>query len=230
MVLKRACAARGERAMSKNDQEDLCWGPTKDPRKSRLTMEMQQPAKLGFETPGLVWVKCPFPLVALGLEAELKAAGHVYCGQEAPVKNAPSSVIYCPDGEDVACEVERLRREFGNAPILVLGLRVDPQVARMALVAGADGFVHLGMQPAQIVHALSAAIEGKTVVSRDLLEAFLTEMVSWSGPLALTYRQREFLELVCEATPFNEDIVVPKELLQEFLVEEEYRLEELFRI
>ncbi len=178
-----------------------------------------RPAKLGFETSSLIWVKCPFPLVALGLEAGLKAAGHVYCGQEAPVKNAPSSVIYCPAGEDVAAEVDGLRTVAGNAPILVLGLRIDPQLAQTALLAGADGFIHLGMQPAQIIHALSVAFEGKTVMSRDLLEAFLAEMASRTDLTAFTPRQREFLELVAASAIVKGDIVSPKELLEEFLLE-----------
>jgi hypothetical protein len=196
----------------------------------RMTMTVQS-AKPAAETSGLIWVKCSFPLVGLGLEAKLKAVGYVYCGQEAPVKNAPSSVIYCPnEEEDVASELERLRIVAGNVPILVFGLSNDLRLAQTAFLAGADGFIHRRTQPEQIVRALSAAFVGEALVPRDLLEALLVEKVSRADVMALTPRQREFLELVVEAATFEDVIVSPKELLREFLFGEVSWLEELFQV
>jgi hypothetical protein len=196
-----------------------------------MTMTAQS-AKLAAETSGLIWVKCSFPLVGLGLEAKLKAVGYVYCGQEAPVKNAPSSVIYCPnEEEDVASELERLRIVAGNVPILVFGLSNDLRLAQTAFLAGADGFIHRRTQPEQIVRTLSAAFAGEALVPRDLLEALLLEKVSRADVMVLTPRQREFLELVVvEAATFEDVIVSPKELLREFLFGEVSRLEELFQV
>jgi DNA-binding NarL/FixJ family response regulator len=195
-----------------------------------MTMTAQS-AKLAAETSGLIWVKCSFPLVGLGLEAKLKAVGYVYCGQEAPVKNAPSSVIYCPnEEEDVISELERLRIVAGNVPILVFGLSNDLRLAQTAFLAGADGFIHRRTQPEQIVRALSAAFVGEALVPRDLLEALLVEKVSRGDVMALTPRQREFLELVVEAATFEDVIVSPKELLREFLFGEVSWLEEIFQV
>src|SRR3954465_1962608 len=170
MVLRRTCAARDERATPKGGRESR-WDPTKDPGESRGMMTALS-VKPAAETSGSIWIKCSYPLVVLGLEAKLKAVGNVYCGQEAPVKITPSSVIYCPNKEeDVASELERLRMVAGNnVPILVLGLSNDLRLAKTALLAGADSFIHLSTQPEQIVRALSVASEGKTLVPRDLLE------------------------------------------------------------
>jgi hypothetical protein len=220
MALRRTCAARSsKRAMSKDDQ-DSRWAPTRGPGKSRLMMTTQS-AIPASEALGLVWVKCPFPFIALGLEAGLEAAGYVYCGQEeeTPLKNAPSSVIYCPnqEEEDVASEVKRLRSVAGNVPLLVLGLSVDPQLAQTALLAGADGFIHLGMPTAQVVRALSAAFKGETIIPRDLLEAFLAKEVSRTGPTVLTTGQQRFLEMAAVSASIPGDIRVPRELLGAFL-------------
>jgi hypothetical protein len=183
-------------------------------------MVTTQPAIPASEALGLVWVKCPFPFIALGLEAGLEAAGYVYCGQEeAPLKNAPSSVIYCPNQEeDVVSEVKRLRSVAGNVPLLVLGLSVDPQLAQTALLAGADGFIHLRMPTAQVVRVLSAASKGETIIPRDLLQAFLAKEVSRTGPTVLSSGQRRFLEMVAVSGTIPDDIIrVPKELLGAFL-------------
>jgi DNA-binding NarL/FixJ family response regulator len=167
-----------------------------------------------------VWVSCPYPVVSLGLEKMLGAKTRVYSGQEPLANGDPSSIIICPDEEDVASEVDRLRPLALGAPILVLSLRLDPQFARTALLAGAHGFIHLAMRPAQIVRALSAASKGETVVPKDLLGAFLEEMVSREDPIVLTPRQQEFLELVATSSVSSwDEIVVPRELLEAFLEE-----------
>jgi hypothetical protein len=56
------------------------------------------------------------------------------------------------------------------------------------------------------------------------------EKVSRADVMALTPRQREFLELVVEAATFEDVIVSPKELLREFLFGEVSWLEELFQV
>jgi hypothetical protein len=235
MVLRRTCAARDKRAMPKGGRESR-WDPTRDPGESRwmMTAPFVKPAAETSElkTSGSIWVKCSYPLVALGLEAKLKAVGNVYCGQEAPMKNTPSSVIYCPnEEEDVVSELERLRMVAGNVPILVLGLSNDLRLAQTALLAGADGFIHLNTQPEEIVRALSVAFEGKTLVPRDLLEALLVGKASRADITALTPHQREFLELVVvEAATCKGEIASPKELLREFLFGGVYWLEESFQV
>jgi len=205
---------------------DSYWDPARDPGKSRLMMTVQ-PVTPGCETSGAFWVKYPYPLVVLEIEARLEAADHVYYGEEVPVNNAPSSMIYCPKEEDdVASAVECLGSAAGNIPIIVLGSRLDPQLAQRVLLAGAAGIVHLERYPGQCAGFLTAAFEDEAAISRDVLTAILAKAASRTGPIVLTPRQRRFLELVIQAPIVADHIMVPKELLRAFLVEGESRLEE----
>jgi DNA-binding NarL/FixJ family response regulator len=180
--------------------------------------KVTQPEEFEFQISRAVWVNCPYPAVTLELERILEAKTYVYSGQKPPVDQAPSLIIFCPEGEEVDSEVRQLQALVPDAPILVVGLHVDTKLAQRALLAGAAGFIHLGMPPSQIACALSAAFEDKTIVPRDLLEALLTEMVSHVD-LIPTPHQREFLELVATAATSREEIVVPRELLEIFLRE-----------
>jgi DNA-binding NarL/FixJ family response regulator len=158
---------------------------------------------------GAVWVECPYPLVTLGLKQTLQVAGydvrHWRNGSGAAHQEEgsapPCCVIYYPkdpEDEDVAGRVERLRHRFADAPVLVLGFDAgDLALARAALRGGARGFLHLGMQPSQIARALSLASEGKTVLSRELSIALITQEQP-PNLLALTPRQREILGLVAQ--------------------------------
>ena len=159
------------------------------------------------ETQLAVWVECPYPLVILGLQQTLRAAGHdIRLGRKGPEtaehqeQNGapPSCVIYCPKGEDdVAGRVERLRHRFPEAPVLVLGPDAgDLPLARAALRGGARGFLHLGMQPSQIARAISLASDGEIVFPRELTTALINEEPQPTDLLALTPRQREIVGLV----------------------------------
>ena len=150
------------------------------------------------EISGLVLVECPYPLVSLGLNRMLRAAGYdVRSGQEGMALNeAPSAAICCPGEEDVAQQVKRLQDLVSGAPVLVLGFGDDLELARAALQAGARGFVHIGMKPSQVVRALSLATEGKVVFSREIIIGLIKEEAP-ATPV-LTERQKEVLELVAE--------------------------------
>jgi len=168
---------------------------------------------------GLVWINCPHKEgIALVGEA-LRKRACVYVGKQPPEGETPSSVVFCPNSEDVALGVRRLRALAPDVPILVFGLRVDPQLARRALLAGARGFIYLGMQPAQVFRAIFAAFRGKTIVSRELLETFLVEMEPRAELINLAPRQREILELLAAAATSRGEIVTSRELLEAFLME-----------
>ena len=62
-------------------------------------------------------------------------------------------------------------------------------MARAAFQAGAGGFMHLGMQPAQIVNALSLACAGEVVIPRELLKDLMADTTVGSTH-ALTVRQQ----------------------------------------
>jgi DNA-binding NarL/FixJ family response regulator len=153
-------------------------------------------AKLETKSLGLVWIMCPYPTLLLGLEQVLKAEGHVHGVPEVTDEGPPSIVILCSSGEKLTSKIRYLRARAQGAPILVFGAGADLPLARAALEAGARGFVHMGMQSAQIVRALRLACEGELVVPRELM----TGLVGHASPKlsALTARQREILELVAE--------------------------------
>jgi DNA-binding NarL/FixJ family response regulator len=156
--------------------------------------------ELEVKTFGPVWVVCPYPTVTLGLEKTLEAQARANDGREGSCSpNGPSSIIYCPSGEeDVASEVRRLRTLVPDASLLIFGLRLDPQLAKTAIRAGARGFIHAGMQPGQIVRALAVVAEGATAIPRGLLEGLLGKAEPQVDLDTLTPRQLEILELVVE--------------------------------
>jgi hypothetical protein len=80
------------------------------------------------------------------------------------------------------------------------------------------GFIHAGINPTQIISALSASSRGEIVVSRKLLEEFLSE-IGLREDLILTSRQREILELLAEAATPEGGVVMPRKLLEASLME-----------
>jgi DNA-binding NarL/FixJ family response regulator len=167
-------------------------------------------APLEFAPLGLVWVKSTQRVVSLGLENALGAGARVHKGLEGPAAEAPSAVIYYPDGPDgqedeeaaeaaVAREVESIRAQAPNTPILVCALAPDLQLARGAIKAGASGLLHIGMPPEQILRALSVALEGEVVLPRELLRLWVDEQRRLEPRIdLLSARHREVLELVGE--------------------------------
>ena len=165
-------------------------------------------APLEFAPLGLVWVKSTQRVVSLGLENALGAGARVHKGLEGPAAEAPSAVIYYPDGPDgqedeeeaaVAREVESIRAQAPNATILVCSLAPDLHLARGAIKAGASGLLHTGMPPEQILRALSVALEGEVVLPRELLRLWVDEQRRLESRIdLLSARHREVLELVVE--------------------------------
>lgn len=152
---------------------------------------------------------------ALGTRIDVYDNGQ---GPSAEGAAARGTVIFRQKEEDVALEVGRLRALDKGATILVLGLRLEPRLARSALLAGADGFVYPGMRPARIVELLGAASRGETLVPRELFAALLAEIIEAQPKLDLPPRQREFLELIAVLATSQGDIVVRRESLKAFLM------------
>lgn len=162
-----------------------------------MTLSNREPRLLG-----LLWIKCPYPTMSLGLESLLGDAAVVYRGQEAP-PTRPSAVILHPDGEDVGKQIKLISKAAPEAPTLVFGLSADLKLARLAIRSGARGFIHAEMQPRQIIKAISLALNGEVVVPRE----FLQELVSGGKPRdlsALRPRQREILDLLAEGMTNSE--------------------------
>jgi DNA-binding NarL/FixJ family response regulator len=150
------------------------------------------------EAMGLVWIDCPFPLAAIGLARILENEVRVHTGREPPKEEDPSIVVFGVGGLEGLLEgVKRIRRQSPDALVLVFGLYLDMAAARVALRAGARGYIHAGMQPSQIVRALKVAGEGQIVAPRQLLEYLITNEEATDLGI-LTKRQREILEIIDE--------------------------------
>jgi DNA-binding NarL/FixJ family response regulator len=154
---------------------------------------------------GAVWIKSSSSsLFAVGLESTLKKKGtSVHRGPQAPQGAAPSVVVYPPDeGEDgLASGVQELKELASDAAIVVFGASADLSLARAAVRAEADGFLHAGMPPEQVVRALQIAQTGREVLPRELLVELAKEMVAKErGPdlSRLGARKLEILEMVAE--------------------------------
>jgi DNA-binding NarL/FixJ family response regulator len=147
---------------------------------------------------GLIWVDCSPSVATAGLVGTLKEQARVHNAPEPP-QGAWSSVILCSNGkEDLSTSVERYRQlSPSTVAILLFGWHLDLSLARDALRAGASGFIHAGMTPAQLVRAIAVAVKGELVAPRELLPYLLTQEEPVDTYL-LSARQREILELVVE--------------------------------
>jgi DNA-binding NarL/FixJ family response regulator len=153
----------------------------------------------GHESPGTVWIYCPYPVVAAGLSEAFENKFGVHLGQSAPAHGVvpTCAILYMGGAENLAEGIRRIHGVSPEIPILVFGLRVDLPLARAALRLGAKGFIHAGMELDQIARATEVAARGEIVVPRTILEQLVTN----EDPAdldALTTRQREILELVAK--------------------------------
>ena len=150
---------------------------------------------------GLVWIDCPYPVVAAGLKEALGGRARVHLGRATPTNHgAPACAILDAEGvEGLANGIERVRGFNPDMSVLVFSLRVDLPLARDALRLGARGFIHAGMELDQIARAVEVAAKGEIVAPRKLLE-YLIANEDPADLGALTVRQREILDLVAEGS------------------------------
>ncbi len=147
---------------------------------------------------GLVWIDCPYPVVAAGLKSALERQARIHLGPSPPQDDVPASAIFDTGGVIGLSEgIKRIQEVNPEISILVFSLHVDLPLARAALRLGAQGFVHAGMEPDQIARAVEVAARGEVVAPRKLLE-FLIANEDPADLDALTPRQRDILELVAE--------------------------------
>jgi len=169
---------------------------------------------------GLVWIRCPYPVLAFGLERMLRAEAYVHFGTKPPPDHPPRAVIVCPEEGDVAAQLSELKASVPDVPFLVFSLGLDLKLARTALKAGARGLIHLQMRPEQIVRAISLAYNGEVVVPRELLRCLVAD----EDPVdlaTLTPRQLEILKLVAEGMTNAE--VAQRLFLSEFTIKQHLR-------
>jgi DNA-binding NarL/FixJ family response regulator len=147
---------------------------------------------------GIVWVDCPHSLVTTGLVRALDEKAKIHQGPNPP-GDVPTCVIFCAnDHEGLSQRVELFQELSPDAPaVLVFGPQLDLPLARDALQAGASGFIHAQMTPAQLLRAVAVAARGELVAPRALLRYVLTEE-GQANLNVLSARQREILGHVVE--------------------------------
>jgi DNA-binding NarL/FixJ family response regulator len=153
----------------------------------------------GREPPDVVWIHCPYPVVAAGLSDAFENRFRVHIGSSVPERDvAPAcAILYAGGSESLAEGIRHIRGVSPDIPILVFGLRADLPLARAALRLGARGFIHAGMELHQIARATEVAARGEIVVPRTILEQLVIDQ-DLADLDALTTRQREILELVAK--------------------------------
>lgn len=97
--------------------------------------------------------------------------------------------------------VARLRERGVTARVVVLTQHRDVAYARLALAAGAVGYVLKLAAASELVAAVRAAVEGRTyvtpLIAGELLQSYREAQLS-NAPDHLTVRQREVLKLVAQ--------------------------------
>ena len=201
--------------------------PTREKKKmmnERQDKEMV-PSKEIEEDLGSVWASCPDHQEEQASSVEtalVEAEARVYRGKEPPRGVSPNSVILCPSEEEggLVSGLRRVRAVAPDTDVLVLCPQPDSRLAEEAIREGASGFIYPGMPPELIVRAFRVASKGAILVPLELLEECLGERVSREDPVVLDPQQIEFLERAAVHASVGEVVVVPRGLLEAFLVEQ----------
>jgi DNA-binding NarL/FixJ family response regulator len=148
---------------------------------------------------GLVWVLTPtYSITAVGLKEALAGKADVCIGGESCAGSPSCVVLYAGGMEEGYLEgMGRIRELYPEVPLLVLGSQLDLALAWAALKNGADGFVHAGMDPAQVLRAVEVVQKGELAAPRQLLGYLLSRNESPKIG-SLSARGREILEMVVE--------------------------------
>jgi DNA-binding NarL/FixJ family response regulator len=170
---------------------------------------------------GGIWIYSGYPVVNLGLGEMLKGEAKVHAGHEPPDGWEPHSIVcYFREADEPADEIRHLRSTYPEACVLAFGMQAQLPLARSALAAGARGFIHAGMQPAEIVRALDVAYKGEVVVPRELLRGLVEEKTPVDLAI-LTPRQLEILRLVAEGLTNSQ--IAQHLYLSEFTIKQHLR-------
>ena len=98
--------------------------------------------------------------------------------------------------------------EFSHVRVLILSAHTNEENILRVLRAGASGYVHKGSLPNEFRLAVASVARGEIflspLISRHVIEAYLTGMEQGSSLEQLTPRQREILKLIAEGCSSKE--------------------------
>jgi NarL family two-component system response regulator LiaR len=93
-----------------------------------------------------------------------------------------------------------------RAKLVVFGWNLDPDLVRQALASGAAGYVSKGLAAAEVVAALEAIHDGKTVVPEGIGVVTPRSESDWPGKAdGLSVRESEIIALITQGLT-NQDI------------------------
>ena len=97
--------------------------------------------------------------------------------------------------------IEATGQTLGQAPevkVVALSVHADPQYVAGMLQAGASGYVLKGAAAVELLHAVRAALAGRTYLSPELATAVYDQMQRLAAHPELKEREREVLRLISE--------------------------------
>lgn len=103
--------------------------------------------------------------------------------------------------------VTRIRAHYPALPLLVLSMHNEPQVARRALKAGADGYVTKDSEPELLLAAIRKVAAGGRFIDPALAELMAFESVALPAERLherLTDREYQILALLVRGASLNE--------------------------
>ncbi|KPN62849.1 two component transcriptional regulator, LuxR family [Aliiroseovarius crassostreae] len=111
--------------------------------------------------------------------------------------------VHLPDSDAIDGLIRLKQFDPSNAVALISG-HTDYDLIRVALEAGADGFIPKSADPQVLIHAVSLILEGEIFLPRSYLQGGMTAEtpvpldVSERPEQSLTPRQRDVFELMCK--------------------------------
>jgi DNA-binding NarL/FixJ family response regulator len=87
--------------------------------------------------------------------------------------------------------IEVVKRQVSNVRILVLTDNSDYSLFRQAAAAGVDGYVLKDISPRNLVHAIRAVHQGKTMINPQLSKQILAHLTDHDMPRRRTYGMTE---------------------------------------
>lgn len=149
------------------------------------------------------------PAIRTGLGYLLKPAGWELVLEAGTVESAKRDYatvpwdlclldLNLPDGDGLEV-LQHMRRNNVTTPVLVHSMAPDREAGVRVLKAGANGFVHKGSDPAELLRAVGVLEEGQIYVSHELSSAVVGRVVKGGAAAphdALSKREMEVMYLL----------------------------------